>query len=125
MQWFIARTNGDTRQHAIIDGSPINIGRVPQCSIVLNEKHVSRRHLLIQLIDGIPYAVDLHSNNGTEINGKRRNLQIVQLQNGDEIKIGNFTLVISSKSDDPEAGRQTVVDEPSNDDADTEDSIDV
>jgi phosphoserine phosphatase RsbU/P len=69
-----------------VDGPKVVLGRHPECDIVLDAAAVSRQHAQI-LVDGSDYFIeDLHSRNGTFVNG-----QVVQgrqlLQDGDKLKI--------------------------------------
>jgi len=47
------------------------IGRSPECSIILGDARVSRRHAMIRRQDGAYYLFDLGSFNGSYLNGMR------------------------------------------------------
>ena len=53
-----------------LDGNSITLGRHPDCDIVLDAAAVSRQHARILLVDGKYYIEDLHSRNGTLLNGR-------------------------------------------------------
>lgn len=81
----------DSKTNFEIEESIIAIGRSTPCKLLLDESSVSRKHAAVfTKSDGI-YIKDLESSNGTYINGKR--IEVSKLHNGDEIKIGVFTLI--------------------------------
>jgi pSer/pThr/pTyr-binding forkhead associated (FHA) protein len=70
-----------------------SIGRMSTNSIALVDDRVSRRHAIINVQDESEYwLVDLGSNNGTNLNG-RRVVQPIRLRAGDCIEIGPFKLI--------------------------------
>jgi len=77
-----------------IGGDPVSIGREAGNAIVLRDASVSRRHCIIESRDGSVFISDLGSLNGTLINGAKSSG--TALQNGDVVKIGDFTLRYSN-----------------------------
>ena len=75
--------------------SDLTIGRKEGNSIVLLDQHVSGTHAEIIVRNNKVYLEDLHSTNGTFLNGKRISGK-VQLSNKDEIRIGTsiFKIVL-------------------------------
>lgn len=67
---------------------PLLIGREPHCSLALEDDAVSRRHALIEAIDGGHAIIDLASLNGTYVNDQRL-CAPHRLEAGDRIRIGN------------------------------------
>ncbi len=67
------------------------IGRADECDFVVDGKEVSRRHARIYYEDGKFKIEDLNSTNGTFING--RQITRAELKHGDEINIGDFTII--------------------------------
>lgn len=66
--------------------TPLIIGRGSDCQIVVGSEHASRHHAEIRAADR-GYAVrDLGSKNGTTVNGRRAEGEVV-LQEGDEIEV--------------------------------------
>ena len=53
-----------------LEGVSVTLGRHPACDIVLESVSVSRQHARILSIDGDFYVEDLHSRNGTLLNGR-------------------------------------------------------
>jgi Protein of unknown function (DUF3662)/FHA domain len=92
--------DGASAQLVLQDGSrvglgatPVTIGRLPECDIVLGDANASRRHVEVrQATDGGGgYIVtDLGSTNGTKVNGV--GIRTHRLQDGDEITIGSTRL---------------------------------
>jgi hypothetical protein len=54
-----------------IGDSPITIGRLPDCTIPLNDANVSRKHSEVRSTGNGFVVIDLGSTNGTKINGVR------------------------------------------------------
>ncbi len=72
-------------------GQDVTIGRHPESSIFLDDVTVSRRHAVVQPVDGGFLVRDVGSLNGTYVNQERVEEQI--LNNGDELQVGKFKLV--------------------------------
>lgn len=70
------------------------IGRSPDCDIVINEKFVSQKHLIIWYEGGEWYLEDLGSRNGTHVNGQRIKREVI-LDPEDEISIGGLSFVFN------------------------------
>ena len=76
------------------DEDRIRIGRSEDCEITIDNLGVSRYHSEVVAKDGIFVLRDLRSNNGTYVNGRR--VDAYNLNTGDEISIGKFTLTFSA-----------------------------
>jgi len=63
------------------------LGRHPDCDYQLYHPLVSRRHCQLTRTGGQLVVRDLHSKNGTYINGARVQEQVI-LRDGDEINLG-------------------------------------
>lgn len=68
------------------------VGRSADCDIVINEKFVSQKHLIIWYENGEWYLEDLGSRNGTRVNGQRIKREVI-LDPEDEISIGGLNFV--------------------------------
>ena len=69
---------------------PLSIGRSSSCSVMLEEAQISSSHAEIGVRNGKLYLSDLHSTNGTRINGRRLNPgESIFLQPGDQIQIAS------------------------------------
>lgn len=88
--------NLDLKEGSIIPiRSNLTIGRKNENSIVLLDQHVSGNHAEIIIRNNKVYLEDLHSTNGTFLNGVLINGR-KQLSNKDEIRIGSsiFRIVL-------------------------------
>lgn len=84
----------DTGRAFTLDRPATILGKEPSCDIVLSDKTISKRHARItRERDGL-YLSDLNSLNGTHLNGKRITAAL-KLQNGDSIRICDYTFVFS------------------------------
>lgn len=91
-QWI--SVNG--QQYPVYDGVEMTIGRVEQCAIRLtNDEEISRQHAVVRAAAGRAVLQDKGSRNGTYLNNTRITTERV-LQDGDEIRIGNTSLVFKS-----------------------------
>ncbi len=73
-----------------IEAEPITIGASKQCSLVLTDTTVSRRHLEIVLVDDEYMVNDCGSTNGVTIGGRR--FERAPIGFGDEFKIGRTVI---------------------------------
>ena len=65
----ILDTSGASQQHAL-DGEKAILGRHPDCDVVLDAASVSRQHAQVVKENGQYFVEDLHSRNGTYVNGE-------------------------------------------------------
>ncbi|MDD5673909.1 MAG: FHA domain-containing protein [Chitinivibrionales bacterium] len=78
----------------------ITIGRLPENSISIPNMGISRRHTRIEIDSNHKYVLsDLNSLNGTFINNKK--IKQAQLNNGDKISIGKYTIVYEEPVEAP------------------------
>ena len=75
----------------LLDLDVVTVGRHPESDIFLDDITVSRRHAEFRRDEGRYWIHDVGSLNGTYVNGKRAEDQL--LQTGDEIQIGKFKLI--------------------------------
>src|SRR6476620_11086225 len=82
---------GPDRGEAVRLGSePVSFGSGPQCSLVLTDKTVSRKHLEAQLTGDEVLMIDCGSTNGTFIQGSR--FEKISIGFGAEVKLGRTVL---------------------------------
>ena len=67
------------------------VGRSSSCDVTLHEPSVSRRHAEVRCVDGTFVLSDLHSSNGTWLNGRR--VERASIRPGDEVCLGLMPLV--------------------------------
>ena len=74
----------------ILGTETVEIGRLPECTIVLNDPNVSRRHAEVRRRGSDVVVADLRSTNGTRVNGV--SVQERVLHDGDEVTVGTTTI---------------------------------
>lgn len=74
----------------VLGAEPAIIGRLPECTVVLNDPNVSRRHAEVRRRGSEVVVVDLESTNGTRVNGLPVREQV--LHDGDEVTVGTSSL---------------------------------
>jgi type II secretory pathway predicted ATPase ExeA len=88
--------------------SSLLVGRTADCDLQLDGSFISRRHCRIITLAGHSVLEDLGSTNGIAVNGGRH-LRGVRhpLANGDEVRIGDYTLTyVGAETDDGPAERR-------------------
>ena len=97
-------------EYFLLPDEPIvSIGRDDQCTLQLLDRTISRKHLQIRIDEktGARVAADYRSANGVEINGEVINVAH-PLKDGDEIKIGETTLVyLEQNHPDAKSAKET------------------
>ena len=78
-------------QRVALAAGPTLIGRAPGSTVQLADNRVSRRHALIELVDGTHTITDLGSTNGTTVNDEPVT-DARTLVPGDAISLGGFVL---------------------------------
>ena len=86
---------GRTGEQFPLERTQTTIGRTPDCDIFLDDVTVSRRHAIVAKGAGTFTIEDLGSLNGTFLN--RHRIEKAELENGDEIQIGKYRLLVLSK----------------------------
>lgn len=76
-----------------------NIGRDPGCELMLDNLGVSRRHAKLREVEGRFIIEDRNSTNGVFVNGERISAA-AEVNPGDEIKIGKFSLSLQHAGDE-------------------------
>ena len=77
----------------------ITIGRGVNNVICIEDANISKHHVLLIMEDGTYRIFDLHSINGTSINGKR--IGTATLQAGDAVRIGYLDLIYETAAPAP------------------------
>lgn len=97
MPQLIVSVEGVEIRHVPLRKNRTTLGRRPENDIVFDNMIVSGQHCAFEL-EGVAdvYVEDLHSTNGTYINGKMVKRQ--RLHDGDVIAIGNFRIQYSVAS---------------------------
>ncbi len=70
----------------------IRLGRGPENDLVVDDGTLSRAHLLLKLVEGRWFVEDLHSSNGTRVNGEPLGDAAVPIEPGARIEAGSVCL---------------------------------
>jgi pSer/pThr/pTyr-binding forkhead associated (FHA) protein len=73
----------------------ITLGRAAGCTVTLDDNYVSQLHARVTRRDGVLYAEDLGSTNGTYVNGKKLTGEVL-LKRGDQVRIGSTVLEVDA-----------------------------
>ena len=76
------------------------VGRDPSCTVVLEDKSVSRRHVLVERRGHAWHVVDQGSANGTFLDGAQ--IAEAELRDGQELRLGTLPLAVELESDMPQ-----------------------
>lgn len=74
----------------VLGAEPVVIGRLPECTVMLGDPNVSRRHAELRRRGNEVLVRDLQSTNGTRVNGVPVTEHV--LADGDEITVGTTSL---------------------------------
>ena len=91
MPTIIVRLSNQQDQRFVLPKNKILIGRGEECDLILPNVSVSRVHAEIQITRSGVTISDVASENGIRVKGKH--VREAELTSGDEILIGNFSLV--------------------------------
>ncbi|HVX97407.1 MAG TPA: FHA domain-containing protein [Polyangia bacterium] len=80
------------------------VGRSPDANVRLRDDGVSREHAELRVAGGRVTVKDLGSTNGTFVNGMR--IEDRELRDGDQLTVGEATLLLFTHSEGLEAGYQ-------------------
>ena len=89
---------GDVQKLLQFNQSEITIGRARENTIQLASIKASRKHARIEIEGGSVQVSDLGSGNGTRVNGEKVTFHVLGV--GDEIRIGDATLVLKDLDSD-------------------------
>jgi len=96
--WLQITEPGHPARVITVDGE-VEVGRDTD-GLQLEDPTVSRRHLVLDVQDGVMRCIDAGSANGTWINGERAD-DPVELAAGDVIRVGETQLVVHEARDAP------------------------
>jgi len=73
-----------------LDGSLVSFGRLAENVVAVDDSSLSRKHCVVECVDGVWHVRDLQSRNGTKVNGAKVSTAV--LRNLDLIKIGKVEI---------------------------------
>lgn len=89
-------TSGHPAERISITRSPVVIGRMSTCDIVLSDPNVSRRHAELRRDGDVWALVDLGSTNGSMVDGGPIKEQV--LEDGNRLSFGSTDLIFRTKA---------------------------
>lgn len=90
--WVELEISERGRSRRVEGSTPLVIGRSTEADVLVMDPEVSRRHAQLEADGGSVFITDLHSSNGTFLNG-RQIRESIELRPGDEIDIGTARVV--------------------------------
>jgi hypothetical protein len=90
MKFYVIVENGLNEGRVFPLEKRLTIGRAPDNDIEIPDSSVSRRHAVIQILNGTPVFEDLGSSNRSFVNGEK--VHRMTLLNGDKLRMGRVSL---------------------------------
>ncbi len=94
----------DGSKHRFSLGPQAEIGRSPECDVVISDASISRRHARLQRREASYWLVDLQSRYGCFVNDQP--VHEVALKHGDKLRLGNVVLQFEDLGSDERADAQ-------------------
>ena len=103
---FVVIKGPDRGEQVRLGGTPVSFGSGANCSLVLTDKTVSRKHLEAQLVNDEVVMIDCGSTNGSFIQGSR--FDKISIGFGAEVKLGRTVIKFLPDEEvvDPEPSAQ-------------------
>lgn len=91
--YLLIITRDHARQHTVEQDGVFVLGRALDADILVEDDSVSRQHARLQVSDNRIVLEDLHSHNGTRINGRKTTGE-QRLVAGDVVALGDATVIV-------------------------------
>lgn len=104
MPEIVVKFNDKVIERVVTEKKRISIGRTKDNDIVLENRGVSRKHAQIEFNEENAVIIDNESLNGTFVNNRRINEEMLRDQ--DTITIGKYSLEFCQESSKPDAANQ-------------------
>ena len=101
MPYLIIMTKAGTPRQINLAAGRTTLGRSDRNTLVFDSPLVSRSHAAIDIVDTSVTISDLHSSNGTRVNGRK--IGVHSLKNRDVLELGDVHLRFLSATDDTSA----------------------
>ena len=95
MQVTLTIHSVDGAREVTLDGAHLTVGRTDEADIVISDSSLSRVHASINREEDHVWIIDEGSTNGSSVNGEPVPFAGTPLKDGDEIDIGNTTIVVN------------------------------
>ena len=89
--WLVLNHDGTDLLAHKLRGEVITIGRVPLNQVVIDNPTISAQHALLARLGDSYWLEDLHSTNGTQVNGV--SITDAELNDGDKIQFGSVVAI--------------------------------
>jgi len=84
-----------------LNGDEVSLGRGPHNTVRVHDTEASRAHAVLRYADDIWHVADLHSSNGTMVNGRAVREQ--RLKAGDQIQVGRTVILFTQPQQEDRA----------------------
>jgi len=101
MPKLVIKLHGAVIKELKLDKSRVTIGRKPDNDVILDDGSVSGHHARVVQIQSVFFIEDAGSSNGTFVAGKKTDRK--QLVNGDQVTIGQHSLIYQDETSSPSA----------------------
>lgn len=91
----VSRDGGGREVIDLDEGAEVTFGRVPECTVSVNDARVSRRHTRIRRSGGEISVEDLGSRNGTKLNKLVLRSEQARVNGGDVVRLGPIEIVVA------------------------------
>jgi len=96
--WALKANHSALANRMFALNSEMVVGRSKECDITLAAAHLSRRHAVLLIKNGLLYVKDLGSSNGTYVNGKR--IVEARVKRGDELRFDSLSFGVIGPADE-------------------------
>jgi pSer/pThr/pTyr-binding forkhead associated (FHA) protein len=97
-KWLPCLIDSDGQEIVISD--QVILGRLPECTVQIEDSRISRQHARIEIKDDRLIITDLGSHNGTWVN-EQKIIGPTELKNGDRIRLGQKIFTFKERSSNP------------------------
>ena len=85
---FVVTKNGELVKEATLSQEVIKIGRMASSHLQIDDEGVSKMHAVFEISgDGEAHIIDLGSDSGTQVNGKKVNIPAFLVKIGDVVEV--------------------------------------
>jgi predicted component of type VI protein secretion system len=104
--YLVVDAPGEPQQTILWDTLEIAVGRVPDQDLVILDAEVSRKHAVFRMEGATHTIADLHTSNGTFVNGAQ--IRTHALRPGDVVEVGPARIQFRQEAESPMGGGANV-----------------